>query len=165
MENQIIQPVVLSISIAILAIFIGTKISISFSVSNLERTRNHVLYKLACKNNHLCIKEFLKLLEQEGNILFYEPGRSNKPLYITLWIFLMFSLITVFYPILSKHFEINELFVYSVYSSSAAVFIFFLFYDFKYYKQFFVLEKKYPIPSGFESEMITSVCVTNHANK
>ncbi|MGR3176754.1 MAG: hypothetical protein ACUZ8E_01700, partial [Candidatus Anammoxibacter sp.] len=161
MEEAIFQPVALSVAIAVLAIYISIKISVITSVGNLERIRNYSIYQISKNNNPCELLELLSKLCRDGNVLLYKPDRSNKSLSYSFVFFLILSILSVFGPFISSRSNISEVILYLIFSASIAALALFLWYDFRYYRQYKDLGQRFPVPADFdEVESVNTIKVT-----
>lgn len=155
----ILDSVVLSISVAFLAIYISVKVSVITSVGNLNRIRSYSILQILKEHESKNILEILELLDKEANVLLYTPNEKNNTLFYSFLFFLICALITSFTPYIITIIDIKDVVLYSVFSFSVAIVSFFLWYEFKYYSKYKELEKRYPIPTNFDVKSVESILV------
>jgi hypothetical protein len=155
---------VLSISLAVIALYVSVRLAILGMTGNLERLRAYSIKKISDKNGDIPLLEFLKTLQSEQDVLLFEPDRSNRPIKLSFIIFFVIAILGTFCPNqyindLSKNIYI------SIYSVSIGTMGYFLWYDFKYYEKYKILNDKYPVPENFDLSEIDNLIVrANKAN-
>lgn len=153
-----INATILSVSLAIIAIYISTKLAIHAMTGNLERIRSCSIKKIFDNNGEMPLVDFLAILEKEQNVLLFIPNRSNKPLTISFSIFCVFAAAGIFFPSQLINNLMQNIYL-SVYSIIIGTIGYFLWYDFRYYEKFKKLQDKYPVPPGFNLDEINSISV------
>lgn len=161
MDSLPINTVILSLSLSIVAVYVGVRVATIAMVGDLDRIRCFAIMKIFDMHEHMELLPFLELLQSEQPVLHTSPDRSNGPLVISLAVFVGFSVIGIFSPLATAvQTSTTIAYVYiALYSMSAAVLNFFLWYDFRYYKRFRRLEEKFPVPADFDIEDLADLVV------